>query len=139
MTMSLRRHRAQAREARVNDVRPLPLMQVAARVRLNFGDLNGDLEMGGFGRDSRGLARELYASVAATAVATHQTEAESLTWAIGRALAVDLYASGASRSARTLIAGLIELGNGFANEKSLERLRRTKEAFDQTLDRPFRA
>ena len=38
--------------------------------------LNADLEMGGFGRDSRGLARELYASVAATAVATHQTEAD---------------------------------------------------------------
>ena len=139
MTMSLRRHSAQACEARVNDVRPLPLMQVAARVRQNFGDLNADLEMGGFGPDSRGLVRELYASVAATAVATHQTEAETLTWAIGRALAVDLYASWASRSASTLVAGLIELGNGFANEKSLELLRRTKEAFDQTLDRPFRA
>ena len=76
MTMSLRRHSAQACEARVNDVRPLPLMQVAARVRQYYGDLNADLEMGGFGRDSRGLARELYASVAATAVATHQTEAD---------------------------------------------------------------
>src|SRR5215472_14451606 len=119
--------------------RPLPLMQVAAKVSQTLRDLDADLRARGFGQNGRGLARELYASFAATAVATHQTEAESLTWAIGRRLAADLDAAGASQSARMLLAGLIELGEDYANTKSLELLGKTKEAVERRMARRYRA
>jgi len=114
-------------------------MQVAAKVSQALRDLDADLRAGGFGQNGRGLARELYASFAATAVATHQTEAETLTWAIGRRLAADLDAAGASQSARMLLAGLIELGEDYANTKSLELLGKTKEAVERRMARRHRA
>ena len=72
-------------------------------------------------------------------MATHQTEAETLTWAIGRALAADLDAAGAPHSARILLAGLVELGEDYANAKSLELLGKTKEAVERRMARPHRA
>ena len=114
-------------------------MQVAAKVSQALRDLDADLRAGGFGQNGRGLARELYASFTATAVATHQTEAETLTWAIGRGLAADLDAAGASQSARMLLAGLIELGEDYANTKSLELLGKTKEAVERRMARRHRA
>jgi len=114
-------------------------MQVAAKVSQALRDLDADLRARGFGQNGRGLARELYASFAATAVATHQTEAETLTWAIGRSLAADLDAAGASQSARMLLAGLIELGEDYANTKSLELLGETKEAVERRMARRHRA
>ena len=119
--------------------RPLPLIQVATKVSRALLDLDADLRAGGFCRNSRGLARELYASFAATVVATHQTEAETLTWAIGRSLATDLDAAGASQSAGTLLAGLIELGQHYPNARSLELLRKTKEAIEPRMGRSHRA
>jgi hypothetical protein len=114
-------------------------MQVAAKVSQALRDLDADLRAGGSGQNSRGLARELYASFAATAVATYQTEAETLTWTIGRSLAADLDAAGASQSARMLLAGLIELGEDYANTKSFELLGKTKEAVERRMPRRHRA
>ena len=141
MTVSLRERIGIRKGSHLADgsARPLPLMQVAAKVSQTLQDLDADLRTGGFGQNSRGLARELYASFAETAVATHQTEAESLTWAIGRALAADLDAAGAPQSARILLAGLIELGEDYANAKSLELLGKTKEAVERRMARPHRA
>ena len=141
MTVSLRERIGIRKDSHLagGSARPLPLMQVAAKVSQALRDLDADLRTGGFGQNSRGLARELYASFAATAVATHQTEAESLTWAIGRALAADLDAAGAPQSARILLAGLIELGEYYANAKSLELLGKTKEAVERRMARARRA
>ena len=140
MTVSLRERIGIRKDSHLagGSARPLPLMQVAAKVSQALRDLDADLRTGGFGQNSRGLARELYASFAATAVATHQTEAESLTWAIGRALAADLDAAGAPQSARILLAGLIELGEYYANAKSLELLGKTKEAVERRMARARR-
>jgi hypothetical protein len=113
-------------------------MQVATKLRQALPGFDADLRAGGFCRNSRGLARELYASFAATVVA-HQTEAETLTWVIGRSLAIDLDAAGASQSARTLLVGLIELGEDYPNAKSLELLRETKEAIERRMVRPNHA
>src|SRR5215469_9512003 len=107
--------------------RPLPLMQVAAKANRALGDLNSDLRAGGFGRNAQGLARELYASFTATIVATKGTDAESMAWAIGRALALDLERGGFRRGAGVLLAGLIEFGNTHADPKILTRLRKTEE------------
>ena len=141
MTVSLRERIGIRKEIHPADgsARPLALMQVAAKVSQTLRDLDADLRTGGFGQNSRGLARELYASFLATAVATHQTEAETLTWAIGRALAADLDAAGAPHSARILLAGLVELGEDYANAKSLELLGKTKEAVERRMARPHRA
>jgi hypothetical protein len=141
MTTSLRERRGIRRDSHGADgsSRPLPLMQVATKLRQALPGLDADLRAGGFCRNSRGLARELYASFAATVVATHQTEAETLTWVIGRSLAIDLDAAGASQSARTLLVGLIELGEDYPNAKSLELLRETKEAIERRMVRPNHA
>jgi hypothetical protein len=141
VTVSLRERISIRKDSHLADgfARPLPLMQVAAKVSQALRDLDADIRAGGFGQNSRGLARELYASFAATAVATHQTEAETLTWAIGRGLAVNLDAAGASQSARILLAGLIELAEDYGNAKSLELLGRTKEAVERRMARPHLA
>ena len=138
MTVSLRERIGIRKEIHPADgsARPLALMQVAAKVSQTLRDLDADLRTGGFGQNSRGLARELYASFLATAVATHQTEAETLTWAIGRALAADLDAAGAPHSARILLAGLVELGEDYTNAKSLELLGKTKEAVERRMAQP---
>lgn len=128
MAMFARLGRAQAP---ANQVAELPLMQVATKVRRAFGTFDADLRRGGFGQNSLGLARELYVSFAATAVATHGTEAETLTWAIGRALALDLDAFGAPKSASALLIGLWKLGDGVADERSLELVRQSWEAIER--------
>jgi len=141
VTVSLRERIGIRKDSHLADgsARPLPLIQVATKASQAVRDLDADLRTGGFGRNSRGLARELYASFAATAVATYQTEAETLTWAIGRALAADLDAAGAPQSARTLLAGLIELGEDYANANTLELLGKTKEAVERRMARRHRA
>ncbi|HEY2110357.1 MAG TPA: hypothetical protein VGH25_01380, partial [Dongiaceae bacterium] len=83
-------------------------MEVAAKAARSLGELDGDLRAGGFGRNCRGLARELYASFTATVLATRGTEAEAMAWALGRALAIDLDRAGARRAALALLFGLIE-------------------------------
>ena len=141
MTVSLRERISIRKDNPLADgsARPRPLMQVAAKASQALRDLDADLRAGGFGQNSRGLARELYASFAATAVATYQTEAETVIWAIGRCLAADLVAAGAWQSARILLAGLIELGEDYAGAKSLELLGKTKEAVEGRMVRPHRA
>src|SRR5689334_8521570 len=126
-------------QAPAEQVTGLPLMQVATKVRRAFGAFDADLRRGGFGANSVGLARELYVSFAATAVTTHRTDAETLTWSIGRALAVDLDASGASQSASALLVGLWQFGQGFADERSLEQVRQTWEAVERRAAESRRA
>jgi hypothetical protein len=107
--------------------RPLPLMQVAGKASRALGELNADLRAGGFGGSAQGLGRELYASFTATIVATKGSDAESMAWAIGRALVVDLDRAGFRRGASILLGGLIEFGSSHADPKILERLRKTEE------------
>ena len=121
------------------EVRPLPLMQLAAKLNHALAELDADLRAGGFGQNCRGLARELYASFTATIVATRGTEAEAKAWAICHALAIDLYWSGARRGALALLEGLIELAAGQCHPKILARLTNAAEAIDQRMGRRRRA
>jgi Putative peptidoglycan binding domain len=107
--------------------RPLPLMQIAGKASRTLGELNADLRAGGFGGSAQGLGRELYASFTATIVATKGSDAESMAWAIGRALVLDLDRAGFRRGASILLGGLIEFGTSHADPKILERLRKTEE------------
>jgi hypothetical protein len=121
------------------EVRPLPLMQLAAKLNNALAELDADLRAGGFGQNCRGLARDLYASFTATIVATRGTEAEAKAWAICHALAIDLYWSGARRGALALLEGLIELAAGQCHPKILARLMNAAEAIDQRMGRRRRA
>jgi hypothetical protein len=118
-----------------SEVRPQPLMQLAAKLNHALAELDTDLRAGGFGQDCRGLARELYASFTATIVATRGTEAEAKAWAIGHALAIDLYRSGRRRGALALLHGLIELASGQCHPTILASLTNAAEAIDQKMGR----
>src|SRR6266436_3829486 len=113
--------------------RPEPLMHIASRANDALGKLDADLRAGGFGPNSRGLARELYASFTATAVGVKGTEDEAIAWGIGRALAIDLDTAGARRGALALLQGLIAFGASHADPQILERLKRTEEAIDPKM------
>jgi hypothetical protein len=115
------------------EARPEPLMHIASRANDALGKLDADLRAGGFGPNSRGLARELYASFTATAVGVRGTEDEAIAWGIGRALAIDLDTAGARRSALALLRGLIAFGASHADPQILERLKRTEEAIDPKM------
>jgi Putative peptidoglycan binding domain len=117
------------------EARPKPLMQTASRVTQALSKLDADLRAGGFGGNCRGLAREFYFSFTATAVTVRGTKDEAMTWAIGRALAIDLDRAGARRSALALLDGLIEFGASHADPQILERLRETEEAINQKMGR----
>jgi hypothetical protein len=112
---------------------PQPLMRVASQANHALRRFDADLRAGGFGHNSRGLARDLYASFAATTVATRGTEDETIAWAIGRALAIDLDGAGAPRGALALLDGLIAFGGARADPKVLDRLRETRDAIRQKL------
>ena len=120
-------------------VRPQPLMQLAAKLNHALAEFDADLRAGGFGQNCRGLARELYASFTATIVATRGTEAEAKAWSIGHALAIDLYRSGTRRGALALLEGLIELAAGQCHPEILARLTSAAEAIDQRMGRRRRA
>jgi Putative peptidoglycan binding domain len=115
------------------EARPEPLMHIASRANDALGKLDADLRAGGFGPNSRGLARELYASFTATAVGVKGTEDEAIAWGIGRALAIDLDTAGARRGALALLRGLIAFGASHADPRILERLKRTEEAIDPKM------
>src|SRR6266481_4097776 len=115
------------------EARPEPLMHIASRANDALGKLDADLRAGGFGPNSRGLARELYASFTATAVGVKGTEDEAIAWGIGRALAIDLDTAGARRGALALLQGLIAFGASHADPQILERLKRTEEAIDPKM------
>ena len=121
------------------EVRPQPLMQLAAKLNHALAELDADLRAGGFGQNCRGLARELYASFTATIVATRGTEAEAKAWSIGHALAIDLYRSGTRRGAMALLEGLIELAADQCHPEILARLTNAAEAIDQRMGRRRRA
>jgi len=108
-------------------------MHIASRANDALGKLDADLRAGGFGPNSRGLARELYASFTATAVGVKGTEDEAIAWGIGRALAIDLDTAGARRGALALLQGLIAFGASHADPQILERLKRTEEAIDPKM------
>ena len=114
-------------------------MQLAAKLSHALAELDADLRAGGFGQNCRGLARELYASFTATIVATRGTEAEATAWAIGHALAIDLYRSGTRRGALALLEGLIELSASQCHPQILARLTSAAEAIEQTMGRRRRA
>src|SRR6266436_4560296 len=113
--------------------RPEPLMHIASRANDALGKLDADLRAGGFGPNSRGLARELYASFTATAVGVKGTEDEAIAWGIGCALAIDLDTAGARRGALALLQGLIAFGASHADPQILDRLKRTEEAIDPKM------
>src|SRR5437870_1358304 len=115
---------------------PEPLMHVAARVNDTLARLDRDLRAGGFGANSRGLARDLYASFIATIAGVKGTEDEAIAWAIGRALAIALDATGARRSALALLEGLIAFGASHADPPTLAQLRAAAEAIDRKLGDP---
>jgi putative peptidoglycan binding protein len=115
------------------EARPEPLMHVASKANDALGKLDADLRAGGFGTNSRGLARELYASFTATAVGVKGTEDEAIAWGIGRALAIDLDSAGARRGALALLEGLIAFGASHADPQILARLKATQEAIDPKL------
>jgi hypothetical protein len=121
------------------EVRRQPLMQVVAKLNRALGELNADLRAGGFRQNCRGLARELYASFTATIAATRGTEAEARAWAIGHALAIDLYRSGTPRGALVLLEGLVELAADQCPPEILARLTNAAEAIDQRVGRRRRA
>jgi hypothetical protein len=121
------------------EVRPQPLMQLAVKLRHALAELDADLRAGGFGENCQGLARELYASFTATIIATRGTEAETTAWTIGHALAIDLYKSGARRSALALLEGLIEFASSQCHPKILAWLTNTAEAIEQKMGRRRRA
>jgi hypothetical protein len=112
---------------------PEPLMHVAARANDELARLDRDLRAGGFGANSRGLARDLYASFIATIAGVKGTEDEAIAWAIGRALAIDLDATGARRSALALLEGLIVIAASHADPPTLAQLRAASEAIDRKL------
>ncbi len=114
-------------------------MQLAAKLNRALRELDADLRAGGFGQNCRGLARELYASFTATIAATRGTEAEARAWAIGHALAIDLYRSGTRRGALALLDGLIEIAAGQCHPEILARLTNAAEAIDQRMGRRRRA
>jgi hypothetical protein len=111
------------------------LMHVASRANDALAKLNRDLQAGGFGANSRGLARDLYTSFTATIAGVKGTEDEAIAWAIGRALAIDLDGIGARRGALALLDGLIAFGTSNAGPPILARLRQTEEAIDQKMGR----
>jgi hypothetical protein len=116
------------------EAQPQPLMKVSTRAACALAELDADLRDTGFGRNCRGLARDLYASFTATVIATRGTEDESIAWAIGRALATDLDALGAGRGALALLDGLTEFGASHADPQTMERLREIREAINQKLE-----
>src|SRR5439155_17836333 len=103
----------------------------AARANDALGKLDRDLRAGGFGANSRGLARDLYASFTATIIGVRGTEDEAIAWAIGRALAVDLEAAGGRRGALALLDGLIAFAGSHADRRILVQLMATEEAIDR--------
>src|SRR6266404_5187556 len=115
------------------DARPEPLMHVASRVNDALAKLDRDLQAGGFGANSRGLARDLYTSFTATIAGVKGTEDEAIAWAIGRALAIDLEGIGARRGALALLDGLIAFGTCNAGPPILARLKQTEEAIDRKM------
>jgi hypothetical protein len=117
------------------EIRPQPLMQLAAKLSHALAELDADLRAGGFGQNCRGLAGELYASFTATIIATRGTEAEATAWTIGHALAIDLYRSGKRRGALALLGGLIELSASQGHPQILARLTSAAEAIEQTMGR----
>ncbi len=130
MAFSVLRHRTRDFSA---EARPEPLMHVASRASGALAKLDHDLQAGGFGANSRGLARDLYTSFTATIGGVKGTKDEAIAWAIGRALAIDLDGIGARRSALALLDGLIAFGTSNADPPILARLRATKEAIDQKM------
>ena len=110
-------------------------MHVASRANDALAKLDRDLQAGGFGANSRGLARDLYTSFTATIAGVKGTEDEAIAWAIGRALAIDLDSIGARRGALALLDGLIAFGTSNAGPPVLARLRQTEEAIDQKMGR----
>src|SRR6266404_3013886 len=115
------------------DARPEPLMHVASRANDALAKLDRDLQAGGFGANSRGLARDLYTSFTATIAGVKGTEDEAIAWAIGRALAIDLEGIGARRGALALLDGLIAFGTCNAGPPILARLKQTEEAIDRKM------
>ena len=105
-------------------------MHVASRANDALAKLDRDLQAGGFGANSRGLARDLYTSFTATIAGVKGTEDEAIAWAIGRALAIDLDGIGARRGALALLDGLIAFGTCNAGPPILARLKQTEEAID---------
>jgi hypothetical protein len=116
---------------------PRPLMKVVGEATRALPDLARDLKSGGFGHGSRGLARDLYLSFTATIVASRGTEAESMAWALGRALALDLNRIGAREESLTVLRGLIDfVGIAHADKAMLLKLRRDEETIRRELGRP---
>jgi len=108
-------------------------MHVASRANDALAKLDRDLQAGGFGANSRGLARDLYTSFTATIAGVKGTEDEAIAWAIGRALAIDLEGIGARRGALALLDGLIAFGTCNAGPPILARLKQTEEAIDRKM------
>ena len=112
-------------------------MKVVGEATRALPDLARDLKSGGFGHGSRGLARDLYLSFTATVVASRGTEAESMAWALGRALALDLNRIGAREESLTVLRGLIDfIGIAHADKTMLLKLRRDEETIRRELGRP---
>jgi hypothetical protein len=114
-------------------------MQLSVKLSRALAELDADLRAGGFGANGRGLACELYASFTATIIASRGTEAEAAAWTIGRALAIDLYRSGARRGALALLEGLIEFASSQCHPQILATLTNAAEAIEQKMGRRRRA
>ncbi len=111
-------------------------MKVVGEATRALPDLARDLRSGGFGHGGRGLARDLYLSFTATVVASRGTEAESMAWALGRALALDLNRIGAREESLMVVKGLIDfVGIAHADKTMLAKLRRDEETIRRELGR----
>ncbi len=108
-------------------------MKVAAKASRALPALARDLQAKGFGRDCSGLARELYASFSATVLAAKGTDAETMAWAICRALALDLHRIGEADASLALLRGLIAFGSLQGDPQTLAKLRRDEAGIRRQL------
>jgi len=114
-------------------------MQLSVKLGRVLSELDADLRAGGFGANGRGLARDLYASLTATIIASRGTEAETTAWRIGHGLATDLYRAGARRGALALLTGLIEFASIQCHPEILATLTGAAEAIERKMGRHRRA